>query len=53
MTKLLQKSFPDRQVKAPLKKYIDRGVDLAHILGILNIPCSGYFQLLKEYRDDS
>jgi hypothetical protein len=53
MAKHLQKSFRDQQVKALLKKYIDREVDLAHILGILNIRCSRFFQLPREYRDNS
>jgi len=52
MAKQLHKSFSDQQVRALLKRYVDREVELRHILGVLGIGRSRFFKILREYRDD-
>ena len=52
MAKQLHKSFSDQQVRALLKRYDDREVELRHILGVLGIGRSRFSEILREYRDD-
>ena len=52
MAKQLHKSFSDQQVRALLKRYDDREVELRHILGVLGIGRSRFFKILRQYRDD-
>jgi len=52
MAKQLHKSFSDQQVRALLKRSVDREVELRHILGVLGIGRSRFFEILRQYRDD-
>jgi hypothetical protein len=48
----LHKSFSDQQVKALLERYACREIKLEHIVGVLKIRRSRFFEILKEYRAD-
>ena len=48
----LHKSFSDQQVRALLKRYANQEIELQHILGILKIGRSRFFEILKDYRGD-
>lgn len=48
----LHKSFNDHQVRALLKRYADREIELQHILGVLKIGRSRFFQIFKNYQED-
>ena len=50
MAKHLHKLFSDPQVRALLKRYDDREVELRYILGILGIGRSRFFEILNKYR---
>jgi hypothetical protein len=52
MARQLHKSFSDHKVRALFKRYDDREVELRHILGVLGIGRSRFFEILREYRDD-
>ena len=52
MSKHLHKSFHTHQVKDLLQKYVVREVRLEHILGILGIGRSRFFELLKTFREN-
>ncbi len=52
MSKHLHKSFHSYQVKNLLQKYIAREVRLEHILGILGIGRSRFFEILKTFREN-
>jgi len=53
MVKQLHKKFPNEQVKSLLQKYLDKEIKLNYIIEILGIKRRRFFQLLKEYREDS
>lgn len=48
----LHKSFSDQQVKALLERYVSQEIKLEHIVGVLKIRRSRFFEILKEYRAD-
>jgi sulfite reductase alpha subunit-like flavoprotein len=48
----LHKSFSDRQIRALLRRYVDQEIQLQHILGILKIGHSRFFEILKDFRED-
>jgi hypothetical protein len=48
----LHKSFSDQQVKALLGRYVGQEIKLEHILGVLKIGRSRFFEILKDYRAD-
>jgi len=48
----LHKSFSDQQVKALLERYVSREIKLEHIVGVLKIRRSRFFEILGEYRAD-
>ena len=48
----LHKSFSDRQIRALLRRYVDQEIQLQHILGILKIGRSRFFEILKDFRKD-
>jgi hypothetical protein len=48
----LHKSFSDQQVKALLGRYVGQEIKLEHILGVLKIRRSRFFEILKDYRAD-
>ena len=52
MAKQLHKKFPDEQIKSLLERYLWKKIEINHILGILGIKRSRFFELLKEYRND-
>lgn len=52
MAKHLHKRFPNDQVKSLLKRYDDREIKLNHILEILGIKRSRFFEILQRYRED-
>lgn len=52
MAKHLHKSFSDQQLRALLKRYNDEEVELRHILRILGIGRSRFFDILSNYRRD-
>jgi hypothetical protein len=52
MAKHLHKRFPNDQVKSLLKRYNEREIKLNHILDILGIKHSRFFELLQRYRKD-
>jgi len=47
MAKRLHKKFPDKQIKSLLERYLSKEIKINYILGI---GCSGFFELIKEYR---
>ena len=53
MVHQLHKRFPDQQVKSLLQRYLDKEIKLNYIIEILGIKRRRFFQLLKEYREDS
>ena len=52
MSKQLHKNFVDEQVKLILKSYVDKEIKIIHILSILRIKRSRFFELLTKYRND-
>ena len=52
MSKHLHKSFHTHQIKSLLQKHVAREVRLEHILGILGIGRSRFFELLKMFREN-
>ena len=52
MARHLHKSFSDQQVKALLGRYVGQEIKLEHILGVLKIGRSRFFEILKDYRAD-
>lgn len=46
----LHKSFSDQQVRTLLGRYVGKEIKIEHILGILKIGRSRFFEILKEYR---
>jgi len=52
VSKHLHKSFRDQQVISLLKRYLNQEIEGHHILGILGIGRSRFFQLVKRYREN-
>jgi len=50
MSKQLHKNFVDEQVKLILKSYVDKEIKIIHILSILRIKRSRFFELLNRYK---
>ncbi|MDD5015013.1 MAG: hypothetical protein PHW73_07925 [Atribacterota bacterium] len=50
MSKQLHKNFVDEQVKLILKSYLDKEIKIIHILSILRIKRSRFFELLNRYK---
>jgi len=50
MYKQLHKNFTDKQVKLLLKSYVDKEIKIIHILSILRIKRSRFFELLNRYK---
>jgi len=53
MVKQLHKKFPNEQVKSFFKRYLLHEIKIDYILEILGIKRSRFFEILKEYREDS
>ena len=51
MSNQLHKNFTDDQVKSLLKGYLDKEIKINHILQMLNIKRSRFFELLVKYRN--
>jgi len=52
VAKHLHKSFRDQQVISLLRWYLNQEIESHHILGVLGIGRSRFFQLLKRYREN-
>ena len=52
MARHLHKAFSDQQVRALLGRYVGQEIKLGHILGVLKIGRSRFFEILKDYRAD-
>jgi hypothetical protein len=52
VAKNLHKSFRDQRVRSLLQRYLDREIELEHVLGILKIGRSRFFALLRHFRDN-
>jgi len=52
MAKQLHKKLPDEQIKSVFERYLAKEIEINYILEILGIMRSGFFDLLKEYRND-
>jgi len=52
MSNQLHKNFVDEQVKLILKSYVDKEIKIIHILSILRIKRSRFFELLNRYKKD-
>ena len=50
MPKQLHKNFTVAQVKSLLKGYLDKEIKIEHILSILGIKRSKFFELLNRYK---
>ncbi|HUV59587.1 MAG TPA: hypothetical protein VMW09_05690 [Desulfatiglandales bacterium] len=53
MVKQLHRKFPNEQVKSFFKTYLLHEIKIDYILEILGIKPSRFFEILKEYREDS
>jgi len=53
MAKHLHKRFPNEQVKSLFERYLLYEIKIDYILEILGIKRSRFFEILKEYREDS
>ncbi len=53
MANQLHRKFSTEQVKSLLERYLSKEIKIGHILEILGLRRSRFFELLKEYRRDS
>lgn len=53
MTDQLHKKFSSNQIKSPIESYIRKEIELSYILSILGIGRSRFFEILKNYRQNS
>ena len=53
MTDQLHKKFSSNQIKSLIESYIRKEIELSYILSILGIGRSRFFEILKNYRQNS
>lgn len=51
MGKHLRKRFSVEEVKEIFERYLSKEIDVEHVLALLKIKRSGFFKMLKSYRE--